>query len=223
MPKLSCAGFCTSFASRIAPAQVPKTGFSRANSRKRLFEIHEIEELEHGGALAPRNHQAVDALQLLGGADEHGFRARAFDRLRVRFEIALQRENPDPFSLPGIYQPRVCISSLFGQLRDIKTGHRHSEILARFEQFLRVVEICGCLYDRFGARFRIFALENARADEHRLSAQLQHERGVGRRRDAARREVRHGQLAVLRHPLDQFERRARDSSPRAPVLPCRAP
>ena len=33
--------------------------------------------------------------EVFGGAHEDGFRARAFERLRVRFEIALQRENPD--------------------------------------------------------------------------------------------------------------------------------
>ena len=44
---------------------------------------------------------------------------------------------------------------------------------------------------------RIVGFEDARADEHRLGAQLHHQRGVGRSRDAARREVRHRQLAVL--------------------------
>ena len=37
----------------------------------------------------------IDGLQFLRCAHEHRFRARALERFGVRFEIALQRENPD--------------------------------------------------------------------------------------------------------------------------------
>ena len=45
-------------------------------------------------------------------------------------------------------------------------------------------------------------------DEHRLRAELHHERGVGRRRDAAGAEQRHGQLAALGDLLHELDRRA---------------
>ena len=55
------------------------------------------------------------------------------------------------------------------------------------------------------ARFDgIAALEDAAADEHAVAAELHHERRVGRRRDAARREVHDRQLAVLVDPLHEL-------------------
>src|SRR5579863_1046446 len=112
---------------------------------QRFVEIHEVDELEHGGALAAWYHQAVDVLQLRCGADEDRLGARAFERLRVRFEVALQRENPDPFHRLPIrwtcgdscvsatskptrlsprvrYQPRVCINSPSGSLEMSSPG-----------------------------------------------------------------------------------------------------
>ena len=69
-----------------------------------------------------------------------------------------------------------------------------------------VLVVRGGLHDGLGPPGRVAALEDARAHEHALGAQLHHERGVGRSGDAAGREVDHRELAVLGHPGDQFVR-----------------
>ena len=52
----------------------------------------------------------------------------------------------------------------------------------------------------------VAGFEDAGADEHALRAELHHQRRVRGRRDAARGEVDHGQLAVLVHILHQLIR-----------------
>ena len=42
---------------------------------------------------------------------------------------------------------------------------------------------------------------NSAADEYRLRAQLHHQRRIRRSRDSARREIRHRQFSIRRHPL----------------------
>ena len=66
-------------------------GFLTRELEERFFQIHEVDELEHGGTLAPGYHKAVDAFKFFGGPNEDGFRTRAFERSCMRFEIALQR------------------------------------------------------------------------------------------------------------------------------------
>jgi hypothetical protein len=62
------------------------------------------------------------------------------------------------------------------------------------------------LDDRGGARGGILGLEDARADEHGLGAELHHERRVGRRGDPARAEERHRQLALARDGAHEVQR-----------------
>jgi hypothetical protein len=64
---------------------------------QRLLEIHVIEELEHGGALAPGDYETVEVVELVGGADLNGFGTGAREGALVGFEIALQGENADAF------------------------------------------------------------------------------------------------------------------------------
>ena len=61
---------------------------------------------------------------------------------------------------------------------------------------LRVVEVRRRLDDGVRHPRRVLALEDARADEHALGAELHHQRGVGRGADAAGDEVDDRQLAV---------------------------
>src|ERR1019366_5053979 len=77
-----------------------------------VLQVHEVQQLQHGGALATGDHEAVDGFHVLSGTDKDGLGSGARDGLGVSFEIALERENADAFGHD--YQPRVCISSLSG-------------------------------------------------------------------------------------------------------------
>ncbi len=74
---------------------MPKTGFSRTNSAKRFEKVHHIQEFEHGGAFAAWDDEAIDGIQLFGGADFHRVAARVFDGFRVCVEVPLQGEDSD--------------------------------------------------------------------------------------------------------------------------------
>ena len=83
-------------ASRIAPAQVPKTGaVSAANLRDRFVEAFFLQKLELRGAFAAGKDQAVAAFEVGGCADFHGVDAEVGEHSRVGGEVTLYRENPD--------------------------------------------------------------------------------------------------------------------------------
>ena len=79
------------------PGAGAEDGLLPREPAKRLLEIHVIQELEHGSALAARNYQTVEIVELFGGADLDGVRSGARKGALVGFEIALQGENADPF------------------------------------------------------------------------------------------------------------------------------
>ena len=118
-------------------------------------------------------------------------------------ERALQREDADR----ARYQPRSCMRSRLGDVRDVDADHRLAQVARHARDDVGVLEVRGRLDDRLRALRRVAALEDAGADEHAVAAELHHERRVGRGRDAARREVHDRQLAVLGDPLHELVRR----------------
>ena len=88
-------------------------------------------------------------------------------------------------------------------LLDVDADHRLAEAPRHLGQHIGVVVEGGGLDDRRGALRRIAGLEDSRADEHALGAELHHHRGVGRGGDAARGEQRDGQLAGPGHFDDE--------------------
>src|SRR5690606_38185919 len=97
--------------------------------------------------------------------------------------------------------------ALGGELCDVVAAHRLAELTRGFGDALRVLEVRGRLDDGPGAPLRIARLEDARADEVALRAELHRERCVRGRRDAARAEQRDRQPAGLGHLRDDLERR----------------
>ena len=81
---------------------------------ERFGEPFLIEQLQHGSAFAAGDDQAVALLQVGSGAHFDGVAAGAVDRFAMRFEVALEGQNPGGFLQR--YQPRVCSSSLSGSL-----------------------------------------------------------------------------------------------------------
>ncbi len=85
-----------------------------AEALERFGQPFLIEQLQHGGAFAAGDDQAVAALQVGNGAHFDGVAAGPLDRFAMRFEVALQGQNAGGFL--ARYQPRVCSSSLSGSL-----------------------------------------------------------------------------------------------------------
>ena len=58
----------------------------------------------------------------------------------MRLEVALQREHSDAL-LHALPAPRLH-QFAFGHLRYVQAGHRHAQILTRFEQLGRILVVC---------------------------------------------------------------------------------
>src|SRR5579864_9188262 len=93
------------------------------------------------------------------------------------------------------------------ELSHVETAHGLAELFGSFEHGLRIFEMRGRFDDGPRALVRVAGLENSRSDEDSFGPQLPDQSGVGRRGDAAGREIRNGQPALLRHFANQFQRR----------------
>ena len=188
--------------SMIIPAQVPSTGLPLRHERaQRVAEPFALDAERHRRRLAARHHQPVEPVEVGGHADLAHLGAEALQHLGMRFEVALQGENAD-------YQPRLASSWPLFELARLERLHRHAEALGRVRDALRVPEVRGRLDDRRRARGRVLGLEDARADEHALGAELHHQRRVGRGGDAAGAEQRRPAACRPRpRPAHEIERR----------------
>src|SRR4051794_39431504 len=90
----------------------------------------------------------------------------------------------------------VLDEALLAELRDLDTAHRRAQVARGGSDSLGIVVVGGGLDDGGRRALGILRLEDARADEHALGAELHHQRCVGRSGDAAGREVDDGQLAL---------------------------
>ena len=106
------------------------------------------------------------------------------------------------------YQPRFARRSCSASVSISMPGIASPRPREAFEHLGRLAPVGGRVHDRAGALRRVGALEDARADEDGLGAERHAERRVGRRGDAARREVRHRQAARLGDLAHQLDRRA---------------
>jgi hypothetical protein len=79
------------------PGAGAEDGLLLREPAQRLLEIHVIQELEHGGALAAGDYQTVEIVELFGGSDLHSVGTGASEGALVGFEIALQGEDADAF------------------------------------------------------------------------------------------------------------------------------
>src|SRR5207249_11840004 len=82
-----------------------------------------------------------------------------------------------------------------------------AEAFAHLGEDLRIVVVRRRLDDRVRHAGRILTLEDARADEYALGADLHDERGVGRGADPAGDEVDDREDALAGDPLDELVRR----------------
>src|SRR5437763_2484460 len=96
--------------------------------------------------------------------------------------------------------------SLLAERGDLDPRHRRAEVAGGAGHALPVVVVRGGLDDRRGGALRVLGLEDPRAHEHALRAELHHQRGVGGGGDAAGGEVDHREPALLGNHAHQLER-----------------
>src|SRR5258705_6409382 len=116
--------------------------------------------------------------------------------------------------VPGrIYLPNLLPAArrqhiLLFHLPDIEAAHGFAQLFVRFEHHLGVLEMGRCFHYGLRPHLGIAGLKDARSDEHCFRAQSPHQRCVCRSGNAARRKIRHRQLAGFGDLANQFERRA---------------
>src|SRR5260221_3287717 len=189
----------------IIPAQVPNTGFPSSRWARIAFSSPAdsipltIVVLSPPGITRPsRPSRSAGTRTAFTSAPSSRSIARCASKPPW---IARTPTRSPGFSGTAVLQQRVGR----GQLRDLQTGHRLAEANRRRRHSLGVVEVRGRLDDRPGAALWIGALEDPRADEVALGAELHHQRRVGRGGDPPRAEQRYRQGALSDHLVDDFE------------------
>ena len=135
---------------------------------------------------------------MFDAAHRHDVRADALEHRGVFAHVALKGEDANA---RHVYQPRSArrcskeaVSMPFiaapSPVETLATTCGVTEVRRRFD-------------DGLGHALGIVTLEDARADEDRLGAELQDERRVGRGRDAPGAEERHRKFARERHLLNE--------------------
>ena len=193
----------------------PGAGAERRHARRAIRSPQRLEQLEgagqlgHRGRLAAGEHQAVARPSSSAGrrtGDGVGRRARPAARRCSRTSPCRAR-TPIGGPRPAAHQPRSASRCGSRDLVDVDADHGLAEAAGDLGDHVGVVVEGGGLDDRLGALRRVAGLEDARADEDALGAELHHHRGVGRGGDAAGGEQHDRQLAGLGDLLDQVVRR----------------
>src|SRR5918995_112438 len=97
---------------------------------------------------------------------------------------ACSRKSPWSARTPaftGGSPPAGLEQTLLAELLDVEPGHRLAEAPGDLRERVGILEVRGGLDDRTRPRRRVLGLEDARADEHAVDAELHHERRVRRR------------------------------------------
>ena len=181
--------------SMISPAHVPNTGVpARDELAQRLGEALALDPERHRRRLAAGHDQPVEPVEVGGRRAPRARRRRATRRIaRVGGEAALQGEDAD---CTNRGRRASCSSLELARLERLHRACRGPRRRAATRSGSRKCVVASTI-----ARARalgVLGLEDARADEDRLGAELHHQRGVGRRGDAAGAEQRDGQLALAR-------------------------
>src|SRR5437867_3151384 len=197
----------TSFAMKMAPAQVPHTGMPSATRSLSLSMIPYWLASLPIVVLSPPGMMSASISSSCSGR-------------RTSTPSTPSRSSGARCSAKSPWRPRTPARAVSGRrsptadgksfLRwdrlERETAHRLAEPARNLGDELGVAEVRGRFDDRLRASRRIGGLENTGADEVSLGAELHHQRGIGRRRDAACAEEHDWKLAVLRDLPNELDR-----------------
>ena len=181
----------------------------RAGGRElaqRVAEALALDAERHRRRLAAGDHEAVEALEARRACGPRARRRRA-RAARARAPAKSPCRARTPTSGTRRYQPRLASSWPSSSLRvssEVIAVPRPSE--ARATRAGSSKWVVASTIAR-GAGRRVLGLEDARAHEHALGAELHHQRRVGRGGDAAGAEQHDRELAVARDLADEVQRR----------------
>src|SRR3984893_7741500 len=200
----------TSSASRMTPAQVARAGRPPPSSRAR-------------SCLSPNLRRSLSMVVLSPPGRTMPSRPASSSALRTGNASAPRRVSAWMCSRKAPWRARTPIlgaltsASRRGKLptargeqllledgADLQALHGRAQSLADLEDLLRLVEKGGGGDDRPGHLEWLFRLENARADEVAVAAELHHQRGVSRRGDTARGEDDDGKFSQSPPLADQL-------------------
>src|SRR3954470_3572831 len=221
-PKPSCEGFDTSFASRIAPAQVPKAGLVRTNSRSFSRKPPCSRNFRKVDDSPPGITSASTESSSSGLRTRRTVAPRRSSMRRCASKSPCNARTPMSMGNSGVLPAALLQHVGFSDRSDSKAFHCADQVRAHFEQHLRVVEMCGRFHDRASASFRNLGLrefagalhKDSGANEDRFCAKLADERSVCRSCDPTRREIRDGEIARLRDHAHDLEWRVQILSAR---------
>src|SRR5438876_1882784 len=202
-----CPG--TSFAMKIAPAHVPHTGMPSA-ARSRSF------------SMIPYCCASFPIVVLSPPGMMSASISSSCSGRRTSTASTPSRSSVARCSAKSPWRPRTparavsvrrsptagCKSFLCRDRLKREAAHRLAESARYVGDELGVAEVRRRLDDRLRASRRIGRLEDSRADEVPLCAELHHQRRVRGRRDPAGAEEHDRQLPVRRDLLDELERHA---------------
>ena len=187
----------------ISPAHEPSIGVPRARElAQRLGQALALDPERHRRRLAAGDHEPVEARR---GRPARAPRARARRAPRAsarapRSRPAARARRPAAASAPTRTLPAAVGQELL-VLELARSRASASPRRGPRRPRRRASASCQCVVASTiarGARRRVLGLEDARADEHALGAERHHQRGVGRRGDAAGAEQHDRQLALAR-------------------------
>ncbi len=105
----------------------------------------------------------------------------------------------------GLLRAALAVAEVDGVALDVgDANHGLAQVRGRLEEDFRVRVVGHGAHNGLGAFRRVFALEDARANEDAVHAELHHQGGVRRRRHTARGEVHDRQTAFLRDLLHEL-------------------
>src|SRR6478735_34685 len=197
----------TSRASTIAPAQVPSTASPPAMASASGARSPDVSRRRCIVVDSPPGSTIASRPLIASGVRTSTVSTPSASRTSPCSRNAPWSASTPAFIAASARSLPTPLRELDVELVDLGARHRGAEPPRHLRDDAGVGVVRGRLDDGLRHHLGLLALEDAGADEHRLRAELHHERRVGRRGDATRTEHRDRQLAARGDLLHELDRR----------------